>query len=86
MNNFNDDLEKGIYRRNKYNNKEESHVINIKPDYLSCKKWKNMLVSGLIISDECPINSKSYHESCNESCNESCIESCDKSCNECTIS
>jgi hypothetical protein len=81
MNNFNDDLEKGIYRRNKYNI-EESHVINIKPNYLSFKKWKNMLVSGLIISDECPVNSKSYHESCDKSCN----ESCDKSCNECTIS
>ena len=82
MNNFNDDLETGIYTTRKRNhlhkNTGESHVINIKPRHSSWVQWKNMLVEGLIMSDECPVNSKSYHESRNESCNESC--------NECTIS
>ena len=82
MSNFNDelDLESGIYptrtrNRGRYYREDDDkpHIVEINSTYSSLKKWKDILVEGLIMSDESP-NSKIYNKSWYESCHESCVK------------
>ncbi len=82
MNNFNDelDLESGVYatrtrNRGRYQREDDDkpHVVQVNSTYSSLKKWKDMLVEGLIMSDESP-NSQIYNKSWYESCHESCVK------------
>jgi|TARA_B110000037_G_C17021357_1_gene465428 hypothetical protein len=82
MNNFNDelDLESGVYatrtrNRGRYHREDDDkpYVVQVKSRYSSLKNWKDMLVAGLITSDESP-NSQIYNKSWYESCHESCVK------------